>query len=81
MKCNCSNWDDESPCEVHPNKLKRLPNVEHCCIVIRIYRASINKKYYGTIAKDAIRIFVTNDCDNKTEALNKTGQQLQNIKL
>jgi len=81
-RCNCADLDDESTCKIHTNKKLPKPDlVEHHLILIRIYRKSENKKYYGTIAKDAIRIFTTDDFSSKTEVLNEIGKKLQNIKI
>ena len=80
-RCNCSDWDDESPCKVHIVKLRKPDFVEHHVIVIKIYRKSENKKYYGTVVKDATSCLVTDDFNIKAEVLNEIGKKLQNIKI
>ena len=68
MKCNCSNWDDESPCPFHKPKMKQSPMVEHSVIVIRVYRAHATKKWLHTITKDGIRVKVSGYFDTQKEA-------------
>lgn len=68
MPCNCQNWDDESPCPTHELKVVRSPIVEHCCIVIHVYRRASNKKWFYTVARDAIQEFVSQDFETKKEA-------------
>ncbi len=72
MPCNCSNWDDESPCQIH--KEKKLPRSEEVChlvIVVRVYRRLSNRKWYYTVSRDAIQVFVSEDFDTKEQATPK----------
>ena len=70
MKCNCGNWDDNSPCEIHTEKkLSRSETCEHHIYVFRVYRRSVNLKWFYTIAKDALKIFESRDFDTKAEVL------------
>lgn len=68
MKCNCSDWDDESPCPRHTPKLPQPAVVEHSIIVVKVYRMHRNKKWYYVIVRDGVTEFCSQYFDTKKEA-------------
>ena len=65
MKCICSDRDNANPCPIHKNK---LPRPEFSCnemYVVRVYRRSSNLKWFYTVSKDAVRLFMSQDLDAK----------------
>lgn len=68
-RCNCADWDDESPCGIHGER--KLPPSEEVChqiVVVRVCRRYSNRKWFYTIARDALREFTSQDFDTKKEA-------------
>lgn len=65
MNCNCSNWDDESPCKIHGNTKLTVPEVWHHTKVIHIIRTRATRKWHYTVAIDSIQVFRSRDFDTK----------------
>ena len=65
MKCNCSNWDDDKPCEAHNPKLPQPEVVEHHCITVKIGSRHSNLKWFYIVVKDGVRSYVSPDLDVK----------------
>lgn len=68
MNCCCA---DLKPCPKHKDKPLRIPEiVEHHQFVVRVLRRTSNKKWFHTIARDAIRVFESPDHETKQENIN-----------
>lgn len=68
-KCHCSDWDNESPCPQHNPKLEQPSMVEHQCLVARIYRRRSSRRWFYTLTKDAVQIFVSDDMPQRPKLL------------
>ena len=72
MICLCSTFVDgkQSFCPVHKDKPLRTPTEwEIHMYAVRIYEKPRTQKYYYTIAKDAIQIFVSQEFDDKVSCI------------
>lgn len=65
MNCNCSNWEDDKPCQIHPHKLTQPELVLHEMQVVRVYRRYSSRKWFYTVAKDAVRVFESPEQDQR----------------
>lgn len=69
MKCLCLK---KLPCPIHKDNPLPMPViVEHHCFVARVYQRTSNGKWYVTLSKDAIQVFVSDDMDTKAEAVER----------
>lgn len=65
MNCNCGNWNDETLCKIHNPKLPQPELSCHHTYVIHVYRRYSNRKWFFTMAKDAIQISASEDFEKK----------------
>lgn len=78
MNCNCGNWDDNTPCQIHGET--KLPRPDVCwntTYAIWIGRRSSNLKWFYTLAKDSIQFFQSGDFDTKKEVEAVLNQKLK----
>jgi hypothetical protein len=69
MSCTC--FKKHMPCPIHGEPGLTLPGiVEHSIFVIRIcQRLANNEKWFFTITKDAIKVAVGSDRENRYDAM------------
>jgi hypothetical protein len=81
MKCNCSDWDDESPCPVHNPKMPQPDFACHTTIVVHICRRHSDKQWYYTIATDGIRTYEGGFFNTKKEAMGNIDKMNETTRL
>jgi hypothetical protein len=79
MNCNCSDWDDKTPCKIHPNGRATNPTIRcETTIVVNIYRRYTSKKWFYTVVTDAIRVFTSQEFDAKPKVKDIIKYEQQN---
>jgi len=70
---NCTCFQRKYPCPVHePNRLMQIPEYEESVLVVKIHvkwTDDDRKRYYSTVAKDAVREFTSVTFEERAAAI------------